>query len=134
MENKKSKAKKIKNPGTGLTGGASRARDAMGRALVAECHVAKGLDCAMALLEVKSFFCRMNLIKLFVASVRRVYPVRIRIFAFMSYLAPRPIRVEGWISRPIYPTRSITAGETSGVEMARTLLYDVLHWLHYDYG
>ena len=105
----------------------------MQRALVSECHVAKGLDCSMALLDIKAFFDSMDLVLLFAASVRRVYPVRILLLAFQLFLSPRSLKVDGWVASAIFPTKSITAGETSGVEMARTLLYDLLHWLHCDY-
>ena len=106
----------------------------MKRALISECHTCLGLDNAMALMDIQAFFDSMDLSKLFRASHRCVYPVRILLLCFNMCLAPRSLKADGWISRPIFPTRSITAGETSGVEMARTFLYDLLDWLHLRYS
>ncbi len=61
------------------------------------------------------------------------YPVRILMIAFMCFLSPRSLKVYGWVARPIYPSKSIRAGETTRVEIARTLAYDLLAWLQYDY-
>ena len=106
----------------------------MRRDLVSECHTCLGLENAMALMDIKAFFDSMCLVKLFRASVRCVYPVRILLLSFNLCLAPRSVKSDGWLSRPMFPSKSITYGETSGVEMARILLYDLLDWLNQRYA
>ena len=105
----------------------------MAKALYAEAHAALGLESCMALMDLQAFFDSMDLAKLFSASINRAYALRILLLAFSSFLSPRVLKADGWIAAPVFPGRSITAGETSGVEMARTLLYDTLAWLHQRY-
>ncbi len=100
------------------------------RYLLDELAAGSGIETCSVYIDLAKFYDNISLSKLLELAEKVQYPALALLLSLQAYLAPRYLRAQGFLSKPILPSGSTGAGCKRANSLACVILYDILNGLH----